>query len=257
MGMQGTPCWFELDTTDLDASTAFYGQILGWQVADSGMPDADYRLASAPDGAMVAGLSSTDEQEQASPKWVVYFAVDDADATAGDVADRGGQTIVEPTDIPGTGRFAILTDPQGVAFGVLQPLPMEDGSQGGRAFDMEAPGHGGWIELMTTDPAAGCDFYADEFGWTKGESMDMGDMGTYQLFAHNGDDIGGMMGLGDAPVPAWLPYFTVANGVTASAEAITAAGGSVHHGPAEVPGGGHIAVCQDPQGAWFAILGTE
>lgn len=151
MGMQGTPCWFELDTTDLDASTAFYGQILGWQVADSGMPDADYRLASAPDGAMVAGLSSTDEQEQASPKWVVYFAVDDADATAGDVADRGGQTIVEPTDIPGTGRFAILTDPQGVAFGVLQPLPMEDGSQGGRAFDMEAPGHGGWIELMTTD----------------------------------------------------------------------------------------------------------
>ena len=80
MGMQGTPCWFELDTTDLDASTAFYGQILGWQVAHSGMPDADYRLASAPDGAMVADLSSTDEQEQASPKWVVYFAVDDADA---------------------------------------------------------------------------------------------------------------------------------------------------------------------------------
>ena len=118
--MHGTPCWFELDTTDLDAGAAFYGQILGWQVAHSGMPDADYRLASAPDGAMVADLSSTDEQEQASPKWVVYFAVDDADANLCDgcvtvvacgarrgAGDRGGGG----RDGHGARVFAHVQDP--------------------------------------------------------------------------------------------------------------------------------------------------
>ena len=84
----------------------------------------------------------------------------------------------------------------------------------------------------------------------------MGEMGTYQVFSHDGTDIGGMMGLGNSPVPAWLPYFG-ANGIDAAIARITAAGGKLAHGPTEVPGGAFIAVAQDPQGAWFAVVGPK
>jgi len=128
---------------------------------------------------------------------------------------------------------------------------------GGGAFDQKKPGHATWNELMSTDPEAGFAFYSKMFGWTKGEAVPMGETGVYQLARHDGDDIAGMMGLGDAPVPNWLPYFGVAGGVSDSIEAIGKAGGKVHHGPMEVPGGAFIAVAQDPQGAWFAITGAK
>ena len=84
-----------------------------------------------------------------------------------------------------------------------------------------------------------------------------GEMGTYQLFCHKGTEIGGMMGLGEAPVPNWQPYFGVNGDVSEKVEAIKAAGGTVHHGSVEVPGPAYIAVAQDPQGAWFAVVGAK
>ncbi|MFT3972417.1 MAG: hypothetical protein QM699_02885 [Amaricoccus sp.] len=84
----------------------------------------------------------------------------------------------------------------------------------------------------------------------------MGGMGTYQVFSHGGADIGGMMGLGNAPVPCWLPYFGV-DGITAAIGRVEAAGGRIAHGPFEVPGGAMIAVAQDPQGTRFAVVGPQ
>ena len=133
-------------------------------------------------------------------------------------------------------------------------MPGQEGA--GNAFDQKKAGHGNWNELMTTDPEAGFRFYSGLFGWQKSQAVDMGEMGTYQVFSHDGTDIGGMMGLGNSPVPAWLPYFGT-NGVEAAIGRIEAAGGKVAHGPMEVPGGAFIAVAQDPQGAWFAVVGPK
>ena len=110
---------------------------------------------------------------------------------------------------------------------------------------------------MSRDPVAGFAFYSQLFGWTRGQAMDMGAMGTYQLFQQDGVDIGAMMGLGDAPMPVWLPYFGVAGSVTSVADAIRSGGGEIHHGPSEVPGPAYIAAATDPQGAWFAVVGPE
>jgi predicted enzyme related to lactoylglutathione lyase len=256
--MQGTPCWYELSTSDgsLAAAEAFYGKVLGWQVQDSGMEGFDYHLATS-DGDMVAGLMVTPREAGGMPPfWMIYFAVDGADKAVADIKAAGGKVYKEPADIPGTGRFAVVADPQGAAFGILQPAPMPEGPPAGRAFDQQKAGHGNWNELMTTDPEAGFRFYAGLFGWQKSQSVDMGEMGTYQVFSHDGADIGGMMGLGNAPVPAWLPYFGV-NGVEAAIGRIEAAGGKLAHGPMEVPGGAFIAVAQDPQGAWFAVVGPK
>jgi predicted enzyme related to lactoylglutathione lyase len=256
--VHGTPCWYELSTSEgsLGAAEAFYGEVLGWTVKDAGMEGFDYHLASA-GGDMVAGLMVMPAEAGGMPPfWMIYFAVDDADQAAAAVTAAGGRVHKEPADIPGTGRFAVVADPQGAAFGILQPEPMPGQEGAGGAFDQQKAGHGNWNELMTTDPEAGFRFYSGLFGWQKSQAVDMGEMGTYQVFSHDGSDIGGLMGLGNSPVPAWLPYFGT-NGVEAAMERITAAGGKVAHGPMEVPGGAYIAVAQDPQGAWFAVVGPK
>ncbi|SCZ84719.1 VOC family protein [Nitrosomonas mobilis] len=262
----GNPCWYELATSkgNLEPATNFYSVIFGWKVEDSGMMDFDYYLAES-DGDQVAGLMvMPDDVANMPPFWLIYFAVDDADNFVAGAKAAGASVHRAPEDIPGTGRFAILADPQGSAFGILQTdmstmleADCVKAEAGQGAFNQNKPGHGNWNELMSTDPKAGFTFYSKMFGWTKGEAMDMGDMGSYQLFRHNDVDIGGMMTLGEAPVSNWLPYFGVGGSVSDKIEAIKAAGGKVHHGPMEVPGGVYIAVAQDPQGAWFAVVGAS
>src|SRR4051794_11088325 len=117
----GNPCWYELTTGkgNLQAAENFYRGIFGWEVEGAGMPDFDYRLAKS-DGDMVAGLMAMPEDAaDITPFWMIYFAVDDADAFVADAKAAGGQLHRGPDDIPGTGRFALLADPQGAGFGIL------------------------------------------------------------------------------------------------------------------------------------------
>lgn len=253
----GKPCWFELSAAKggLAQAGAFYSRVLGWSVADSGMPDFTYHLASLGGGPIAGLMEPPPACSDAPPNWLIYLDVDNVDAAAAKVAVLGGRVLREPADIPGTGRFAVAADPQGAVFGMLQPLPMDPPPpEECSAWNQQKAGHGNWIELMSSDPAAGFDFYSELFGWTRSRDVDMGDMGKYQLFAWRGADIGGMMGLGNAPVPCWMPYFGV-EGVTGAIERIRDAGGALTHGPIEVPGGAFIAVAQDPGGAWFAVVG--
>ncbi|WBU64069.1 VOC family protein [Paracoccus aerodenitrificans] len=263
MNFHGNPCWYELTTSQgkLADAGAFYREILGWDVADSGMEGFDYHIASVGDS-MVAGLMNMpDDVAGMPPCWMIYFAVDNCDAFCEIAVARGARVFREPEYVPGTGRFAILADPQGAAFGVMQPEMTDEtrkrAEAGESAFDQNKAGHGNWNELMTSDPEAGQAFYSGVFGWAEGEAMDMGEMGVYQLIRREGKDIGAVMGLGNAPVPAWLPYFGVDGSVTAKVDQIKAAGGTVLHGPVEVPGPAFIAVAQDPQGAGFAVVGPE
>lgn len=253
MQIQGRPLWYELSTDPaaMDAATAFYRAVLDWQFRDAGFEGFDYRLAVAADD-LVAGFAGSSD---APPAWTIYFGADSADETAAAITAAGGRIIVSPADIPDTGSYAIASDPQGAVFGILEPLPMEDGT-GGNAFDQGQAGHGNWNELMSTDPEGGLTFYSGLFGWRKSTGIDMGDMGTYQLFAHDGADIGGMMGLGNSPVPCWLAYFGV-NGIDDAAVRVTDNGGTVIHGPQEVPGSAWIVICRDPQGAHFALVGPK
>lgn len=260
----GKPNWFELTAPKGALSQAgdFYAKVLGWRIADAGMDGFVYHLASH-EGDMIAGLyeampdCGAPDVSDAPPSWMIYLDVDDADAAAVKTQGLGGAVIRPAADIPGVGRFAVLADPQGAVFGVLEPGAMDappDPSAG--AWNQQKESHGNWIELMSSDPAAAADFYTELFGWTLANAMDMGEMGTYQLFAFEGTEIGGMMGLGDAPAPYWLPYFGV-NGVDAAITRIVEAGGTVLHGPTEVPGPAFIAMARDPQGAYFAIVGPK
>src|SRR3989338_2390309 len=113
MSEHGLPCWYELATADPAAVQPFYAALLGWQFADSGMAGMTYIIASAQDS-MVAGLFKAEPEQPTG--WTFYITVDNADATAAQAAALGAQVIVPPSDIPDTGRFAVMLDPQGASF---------------------------------------------------------------------------------------------------------------------------------------------
>lgn len=246
MSHHGMPCWYELASSDTAAAQQFYTAVLGWSWTNSNTPGMEYLMASTATG-MVAGMMKVESPEQ-PVAWSFYTAVDDCDATAAKAQSLGAKLIVPPADIPGTGRFAVLIDPQGAGFAILQPLP---GGQAG-AFDQKQTGHGNWHDHASPDAKAAAAFYGALFGWTVSRSMPMGPTMTYHVFAANGQDIGGFF---DQPGPAaWCVYFGTSS-AAATIAAITKAGGHVLHGPAEVPGGAFIVQAHDPQGARFAVVG--
>lgn len=244
----GSFVWYELMTTDPDAAIRFYGDVVGWTAANYD-GDPNYRLLSA-GTAGIAGLTAVPPGSGMQPGWLGYVGVDDVDATVGQVVAAGGAVHMPATDLEGVGRIAMLADPQGAAFYVMRGSSPEPSV----SFDVEAPGHGAWNELAATDLPTACDFYARQFGWTKGDALNMGPMGDYQFVHHGGTRIGAMMTRPDPGPAVWKFYFRVTD-IDAAAQATTAGGGTVLHGPMPVPGGDHILIATDPQGAMFAVVG--
>ena len=170
------------------------------------------------------------------PGWIGYVAVDDVDASAGRFAAAGGAVHKAPADIPEVGRIAVVADPQGAVIALITPLPGD-----GHMPAPHTPGHGGWRELLATDLEPAFKFYAGEFGWTKGDHVDMGPMGIYQLFSKGAwatpaDALGGMMTRPPSvPAPFWVYYFNV-DDIRAAEARIRSAGGQVDQRPARGAG---------------------
>src|SRR5450631_3133875 len=116
-GHRGKFVWYELMTTDPKAAETFYRGVIGWGAQDAGMPDMSYTLLTV--GAIpVAGLMAVPQRALdagARPAWTGYVAVDDVDASAAQAKQDGAAIHVAPDDIPGVGRFAVISDPQGAA----------------------------------------------------------------------------------------------------------------------------------------------
>jgi len=110
--------WIELMTTDAPAATKFYTSVFGYDAETMAMPGFDYTLLKA-GGQPRAGIMKC-EQPGVPPNWLPYIAVADCDASAARVPGLGGTVVVAPTDIPEVGRFAVITDPQGAALGVIR-----------------------------------------------------------------------------------------------------------------------------------------
>ncbi len=113
----GAFTWSELATGDVAKSKAFYSDVFGW-----GWGGADEYAEAQVDGRTIAGVMSRrpDMPADVPDSWLVYFGSADVDADAKRAADLGATVVVDPTDIPGTGRFAVLIDPQGAAFAIFK-----------------------------------------------------------------------------------------------------------------------------------------
>ena len=241
--------WYELMTSDVRAAEAFYATVVGWEVDAS---DPQYTLLKIGD-AQVAGMMATPPEAKAMgvpPMWSGYVLVPDVEATEARIRQLGGQVIRPGSDIPEVGRFAVVADPQGATFQLFKPFRTDPPPMPAPG----TPGTTGWHELHAADGPAVWSFYATLFGWTKGEGLDMGPMGVYQLFEVDGVPSGAIMTKDPGqPRPGWRYYFQV-DAVDAAVKRLTGLGGAVTMGPMQVPGGNWIVHGSDPQGAPFALM---
>ena len=255
--MQGKFFWYDIMTTDTKAAQKFYGNVVGWRAQDPGAPGGmEYTLFTV-NGSPVAGLMPIPEDARkagARPSWMGYIAVDDVDRAAVRLQQEGGKVHRPPTDVPGIIRFSVVADAQGAGFIIAKGLAHDEPPP---ELPVGTPGTVGWRELYAVDWKAAFAFYEKMFAWTKADAIDMGPMGTYQLFATGDAPVGGMMNKPDViPMPYWGYYFNV-NGLDAAVARVGAGGGSIVNGPMQVPGGQWIVQCLDPQGAVFALVALQ
>lgn len=128
MGPQhGTFCWMELNAGDTKPAQNFYSELLGWKMKPSSMPDMEYTEFSVDGEEMLGGMFNIPtEMGEVPPHWMAYVAVDDVDASAAKVAELGGKVEREPMDIPGVGRFCIISDPTGAHLALITVAVSED-----------------------------------------------------------------------------------------------------------------------------------
>jgi predicted enzyme related to lactoylglutathione lyase len=203
------------------------------------------------DAGPVAGIMEipSDMPAEFPSHWVQYIGTRDVDGTAEAAVRAGGSVMKAPSDMQGAGRYAIIKDPQGAAFAIIDPENARPEAAGPPPL-----GTFSWHELATTDHEAAFAFYSSLFGWDAMQRMDMGPTGIYLIFGQNGVQRGGMyIKPADMQAPPnWLPYASVPNADKGFALA-TASGASVLVPPMDVPGGSRIACLLDPAGAAFAI----
>ncbi|WOE75874.1 VOC family protein [Alterisphingorhabdus coralli] len=255
--VHGEFTWYELVTSDLAAAEDFYGKVVGWNFADSGMPDTEYHFFTAGDAGIGGMMALTDEMKSggASPFWMGYVEVDDVDASAEAIAKAGGMVHMAPWDLPNVGRMSLIAGPDGAMIYIMKGEQPSDSP----AFSKyeKKDGHCAWNELMCDDPEAASAFYGEQFDWKHEKASDMGEMGTYHEIKHGDYMIAGMMQKpAEAPMPMWNYYFRVAD-IDKAVETITAEGGQVMMGPMEIPGGDFSVNAVDPQGAPFALVGAR
>ena len=253
----GSHIWYELITPDPEGAKAFYGAVVGWSVGERAPVEHDYRMIVRSDGGHAGGvLRLTDEMRQQGmkPAWLGYVGVDDVDATVTQIEAKGGKVLVPAFDIE-VGRIAMVSDPQGNAFSVMKPIPPAGAPDAkSDVFSPDAEQRVSWNELSTADPVAARAFYGELFGWVSDDFMDMGEYGEYRFFDHDGTRIGAVCGVMPGGSGGWRYYVNVPS-ISAAVDAVKAGGGQVSVGPHEVPGGGHIIIGNDPQGAEFALVG--
>jgi len=113
-------CWNELASRDIEASKKFYGAVFGWTGDTQPYGPMTYTEFKA-NGETAAGMREMGPQDPPNlpPHWLAYFNVADTDATVEKAKGLGATVLAPAMDIP-AGRFAVLADPQGAAFGVIR-----------------------------------------------------------------------------------------------------------------------------------------
>jgi uncharacterized protein len=113
-----------------------------------------------------------------------------------------------------------------------------------------------WVQLGTPDPAAAKRFYGGLFGW-KFDDMPAGPEMTYTFITLKDRSVGGLYALSKEMLsqgvpPHWLPFINVTS-ADDIAKKTSQAGGKVPNAPVDVLDVGRMAVLQDPTGANVAI----
>ncbi|MBE1876304.1 VOC family protein [Myceligenerans pegani] len=173
----GVPSWIDLETHEVDAALAFYGELLGWRFTEKVPPAAPGRYVVASrdgtDATSIAAIATPDPGFDGEVMWHTYLAVDDITATAERVTALGGVVSSPPEPVgppggPAAGQMARIADPQGAPSRLWQA-----GTRPG-AQAVNAPGTWNFSSLLTPDVDQALRFYGPLFGWERSDDLGAG-----------------------------------------------------------------------------------
>jgi predicted enzyme related to lactoylglutathione lyase len=109
--------WNELQTHDLEAARPFYASVFGWtyEVDANG-----YVACKAGDRVQAGMMKIEEERSDIPPNWTNYFLVEDIEASTAKVSELGGEVHVPPMSAGEIGRLAVIQDPQGAFFSIVE-----------------------------------------------------------------------------------------------------------------------------------------
>ena len=221
-----------LRTLDVEAAKDFYRSVLGREPT---------RVVRLHEQAIANG---------ARPHWLGYIDVGDVDQASAAFLSRGasarGPKWIDPEGL----EAAVMFDPGGAIVALAKPPP---------AYAHAAVPELAFHSLSTAGVARAMATYGELFGWRFDEPLDLGSLGIFHSFhwEAGGPRVGVFADVEGRPgVHAhWLFHFRVPS--LDAAIARVKAGGGVALDPLELPSGDRMAVCDDPQGAAFALHETR
>jgi len=116
--------WHDLAAADMAAALNFYTTVFGWTVITEYANGGQFiRLQS--DGQDVGSMYSMSfrEREHGVPShWTPYICVEDIDVATCKVEVAGGAIVVQPFEVKGIARIALVTDSTGSILGLWETL---------------------------------------------------------------------------------------------------------------------------------------
>jgi len=238
----GQPLWLDLVTEDADAAASFYEDLFGWEIVPG--READLRVRNG--GRDIAAIYQiTNEMPNASEsQWLVGIVTDDLEESVAAARTAAGTVLREITDVPGSGRYAVLRDPQGAVVLIGTPSRELGGPR--------APGNFVWAELWTDDLDGAALFYAKTLGYERRDLDRHG--GAYTVFETGDTPRAGLVELPDGDArPTWAPYIAVSD-LASTVDRVGRLGGSVVIAPTPEFAGGRVALIADPTRAVLFIV---
>lgn len=114
----GSLHWVELHSPAPDADVAWLSAVFGFTSRTQTQPDGEtYRVLQA-DGEDRGGVTRASGERSFFLPWV---EVADLDETVANVSSNGGRSLGQPFADDSVGRMAMVSDPSGAVFGVVQP----------------------------------------------------------------------------------------------------------------------------------------
>jgi predicted enzyme related to lactoylglutathione lyase len=121
-GVDGTLCWADLMTTNVETARQFYALMFGWDISPGEKDPSGYLHIKNGEN-FIGGIPPVGPQAGVPSHWLLYFLASDCDTAAAKAKSLGANIFYGPTTMEGVGRWAVVADPQGAAFAIFQPLP--------------------------------------------------------------------------------------------------------------------------------------
>lgn len=246
----GKIVWADLVTPDLEGAKRFYGGLFGWTFRDIRTGERSYTLALL-DGEPVAGIAQRPlrADRPGQPAWLTFISTANVGEAERIALAHGGKVLAPARTYPRRGRQAVLADPQGAVFAVLQSASDDPRDE------LASPGEWIWSSLVTLDPDAGAAFYQAMFGY---EAFDLPHDDGFEHVVLSSDgyaraSVNALPGESSTLRPHWLNFVRVLSAADAVRK-VEALGGRVLVAPYRDRHGGLTAVVADPAGAPVGLL---